>query len=74
MTIKLASNILTQKELRGMGQAANTCFPVKAITRGLGTDLWYYEPTANATFRVVWLLIQYDKKSSHHMIITIITS
>ena len=31
-------------------------FPVKATTRGLGTDLRYYEPTANATFRVVWRL------------------
>ena len=33
-----------------------THFPVKATTWGLGTDLWYYEPTANATFRVVWRL------------------
>ena len=42
--------------LSGMGQAANTFFPVKATTRGLGTDLRYYEPTAKATFRVVWRL------------------
>ena len=33
-----------------------THFLVKATTRGLGTDLRYYEPTANATFRVVWRL------------------
>ena len=33
-----------------------THFPVKATTRGLGTDLRYYEPTANATLRVVWRL------------------
>ena len=36
--------------------AQNSHFPVKATTRGLGTDLRYYEPTANATFRVVWQL------------------
>ena len=33
-----------------------THFPVKATTWGLGTDLRYYEPTANATFKVVWRL------------------
>ena len=36
--------------------AQNSHFPVKATTRGLGTDLRYYEPTANATFRVAWRL------------------
>ena len=38
------------------GTSGKYLFPVKAITRGLGTDLRYYEPTANATFRVVWQL------------------
>ena len=38
------------------GTSVKYLFPVKAITRGLGTDLRYYEPTANATFGVVWRL------------------
>ena len=39
-----------------MGRASNYYYYDYYYYEGLGTDLRYYEPTANATFRVVWQL------------------